>query len=77
MRKGWGKEIQGCTETLTGMLMRGRDPGCSQEALKATEDALEARRRQSDDPGKKICRGRWAEGTQTPWAQGRLQPGCT
>lgn len=46
-----GKETQGCTKTLTGMLMRGRDPGSSQEALKATEDTLETR--QSDDTGKK------------------------
>lgn len=53
-----GKETQGCTKTLTGMLMRGmlmrgRDPGISQEALKVTDDTLEARKRQSDDTGKK------------------------
>lgn len=53
---------KGGTETLTGMLMRGRDPGSSQEALKAMEDALEARKGQSDDIGKKSCRRRWVEG---------------
>lgn len=45
------KETQGCTKILTGMLMRDRDPGSSQEALKATDDTLETR--QSDDTGKK------------------------
>lgn len=50
-----GKETQGCTKALTGMLMRGRGPGSSQEALKVTEDTLEARKRQSDDTGKKSC----------------------
>ena len=51
-----GRETQGRTETLTGMLMRGRDPGSSQEALEAMEDSLEARKRQSDGTGKKSCR---------------------
>lgn len=55
MRKGMGKETQGFTETLTGMLMKGRDPGSSQEALN-TEDTLEVRERQSDGTGKKSCR---------------------
>lgn len=57
-----GRETQERTETLTGMLMRGRDPGSSQEALEAMEDALEARKRQSDGTGKKSCRRRWMEG---------------
>lgn len=51
-----GKKTQGRRKTLTGMLMRGRDPGSSQEALKATEDTLESR--QSDDTGKKSYGGR-------------------
>lgn len=62
MRKSLGKQTQEGTEILTGMLMRGRDPGSSQEALEALEDALEARKRQSDDTGKKSCRKRWVEG---------------
>lgn len=62
MRKTMGKETQGCSETLTGILMRGRDPGSSQEALKAMDEALEARKRQSDDTGKKSCRRTWTEG---------------
>lgn len=51
-----GKETQGCTKTLTGMLMRGRDAGSSQEVLKATDDTLGARKGQSDDTGKKSYR---------------------
>lgn len=53
MKKDMGKKTQGCTKTLTGMLMRGRDLGSSQESLKATNDTLGARKRQSDDTGKK------------------------
>lgn len=40
------------------MLMRGRDPGSSQERLKATEDTLGARKGQFDAAGKKNCRKR-------------------
>lgn len=38
--------------------MRGRDPGSSQERLKATEDTLGAREGQFDAAGKKNCRRR-------------------
>lgn len=40
---------------LTGMLMRGMDPGSSQERLKAMEDTLEAQKGQFDAAGKKNC----------------------
>lgn len=43
--------------TLTGTLMRGRDPGSSQERLEIMEDTLGAWKGQSDDAGKKNCRG--------------------
>lgn len=37
---------------LTGMLMRGMDPGSSQERLTAMEDTLEAQKGQFDAAGK-------------------------
>jgi hypothetical protein len=38
--------------------MRGRDPGSSQERLKAMDDTLGVRKGQSDDAGKKNYRRR-------------------
>lgn len=43
---------------LTGMLMRGREPGSSHERLVATEDMLEIWKGQLEDAGKKNCRKR-------------------
>lgn len=40
------------------MLMRGKDPGSSQERLKASEDTLGAGKGQFDAAGKKNCRRR-------------------
>lgn len=40
------------------MLMRGRDPGSSQERLKVMEDTLEAQKGQFDVVGKKNYRRR-------------------
>lgn len=61
MGRGQGKFWRGDSGvygTLTGMLMRGRDPGSSQERLKAMEDTLEAQKGQFDVVGKKNCRRR-------------------
>lgn len=57
-RKVLGEGDSGLFRTLTGILMRGRDPGSSQERLKAMEDTLGARKGQFDAAGKKNCRKR-------------------
>lgn len=59
-KEGSGERDSGLWGRLTGTLMRGREPGSSQERLEATEDTLEAPEGQFVAAGKKNCgrRGR-------------------
>lgn len=56
-----GEGQSGLWGTLTGTLMRGRDPGISQERLEAMEDTLGAWKGQADAAGKKTCGRQGAE----------------